>query len=375
MHIPPNIIHSKLIRDYKVYKMGSVEHDIRDIVLLVMSILTTLYVLSQGKTVVPVLGSWSLDRRAWILFVLLMPVATCISLIFEKQQNHSDLEVYRASGLFIMSFVLCLRLVKTLWSLGRHTPVIRYDTHVIFSFLIMTIACGEYVIHLFVHSDKLDQGYNAFILFSALLFLVTFIQLTLVPLPTIEFDFNIIDAYIYTKDCSKFVESHRSVAQGTNFWSVVTFQWLSPLLKVGEVRQLNPDDLFEIPRSDYPWHWADMFYNQMNHREAHSLLRVLRRTVGQDFYRLVVLRVINVCLDFTGPVVLKVLVGFIDSYNPSTDLWKGIVLVLAIPVWYFIMAIIGTQYNVQVVKISMRLRACLVSAVFRKVMITYRWVI
>ncbi|KAJ2822193.1 hypothetical protein GGI24_004015, partial [Coemansia furcata] len=77
----------------------------------------------------------------------------------------------------------------------------------------------------------------------------------------------------------------RAPVDDANIFSQLTFSWLSPLLKMGQHKQISEDDLWEVPSGCLPANVAQKFDTNWQYeldRRVHctpSLLRALWRTV------------------------------------------------------------------------------------------------
>ncbi|RUS92073.1 hypothetical protein EGW08_000097 [Elysia chlorotica] len=95
-----------------------------------------------------------------------------------------------------------------------------------------------------------------------------------------------------------------------------------------------------------------------------SFLKAISSSFGLEYFSLGVLKLLADCFGFAGPVILNMLVTFIETR--SEELYKGYVFASAL----FLSTLIGTlcstqfSYNVQVV--AYKLRCALVTTVYRK---------
>ncbi|KAJ2008208.1 hypothetical protein H4R26_000328 [Coemansia thaxteri] len=115
----------------------------------------------------------------------------------------------------------------------------------------------------------------------------------------------------------------RAPEEDANIFSQLTFSWMSPLLKLGQHKQITEDDLWELPANCAPVNIAETFdehwQHELNNRERRtpSLLRALWKTAGAPYALAGVFKLIQDILQFTQPVLLSLLLGFVASY--ATD--------------------------------------------------------
>ena len=91
-------------------------------------------------------------------------------------------------------------------------------------------------------------------------------------------------------------------------YSVVSFGWVLPLLKVGYSRRLEPVDLYALEEEDTSREVYARF--KLEWRKSSSLVLSLVRAFGLPFAAAGCLKLIHDCLLFVGPQVLNKLIGF-----------------------------------------------------------------
>ena len=95
-----------------------------------------------------------------------------------------------------------------------------------------------------------------------------------------------------------------------------------------------------------------------------SFLKAICSTFGLEYFSLGILKLLADCFGFAGPIILNMLVTFIE--NRSEELYKGYVFASALFLSTLLATLCSTQflYNVQVV--AYKLRCALVTTVYRK---------
>lgn len=86
-------------------------------------------------------------------------------------------------------------------------------------------------------------------------------------------------------------------------------------------------------------------------------------TVSSNFWQL-----INDLLGFSGPVLLKVVVTFVQDFaKGNTTVEHGYFLFVVILACYVSAALLSTQYNLRMSRLQLHVRTALVSAIYAQV--------
>ncbi|KAJ2770977.1 hypothetical protein GGI18_005121, partial [Coemansia linderi] len=113
----------------------------------------------------------------------------------------------------------------------------------------------------------------------------------------------------------------RAPVEDANIFSQLTFSWMSPLLKLGQHKQISEDDLWEVPSDCAPANIAETFDANWQHEIDHSekrspsLIRALWRTVGAHYVLGGCFKLAQDILSFSKPVVLSMILGFVASHK------------------------------------------------------------
>lgn len=155
-------------------------------------------------------------------------------------------------------------------------------------------------------------------------------------------------------------------------WSRLTFGWVDPLLRTGAARQLGSDDVPPLAAEDGTARWARRFDAALDAERARakpSLLRAARVVFGADFYAFAGLQLINDLLGFSGPVLLKLVVTYVQDFAAGTaSLARGYAILLVLLLTYTTTAALSTQYNLRMARLQLRVRTALVAAVYAQVL-------
>ena len=149
------------------------------------------------------------------------------------------------------------------------------------------------------------------------------------------------------------------------WWSLLTFAWFAPLMEYGDsVDQLNPEDLqmLPLPPSCTTKNALDSF--EFHWRKNHSLVRSFILAFGVDFAKAGGLKLIHDLCIFVGPNVLHGLIQFLR--DAEAPLSRGILLTAAVFFSQMTMSFCLRHYFFQCFLTGLRIRTCVVTAVYRK---------
>lgn len=155
-------------------------------------------------------------------------------------------------------------------------------------------------------------------------------------------------------------------------WSRLIFGWVGPLLRTGAVRQLGPDDVPPLSAEDGTARWSRRFETALEAERARakpSLLRAARVVFGADFYAFAGLQLINDLLGFSGPVLLKLVVTYVQDFAGGTaTLARGYTILVVLLLTYTLTAVLATQYQLRMARLQLRVRTALAAAVYAQVL-------
>jgi ATP-binding cassette, subfamily C (CFTR/MRP), member 10 len=170
-----------------------------------------------------------------------------------------------------------------------------------------------------------------------------------------------------------------------SWWSQLTFSFISSLVALGVKRPLGIDDTAPLAGADRTAHIAQLFQRYWHEeclkhpstvdQSRRSLIHVFNRLFGSVYYWLGALKFCSDMMAFAGPVLLERLVDFVEyrdteaahgSSHSGGALWEGYMYAGGLIASTILSAIMSSQYSFYINIISMRLRAAVISAVYRK---------
>ncbi|NXJ16927.1 MRP7 protein, partial [Odontophorus gujanensis] len=159
------------------------------------------------------------------------------------------------------------------------------------------------------------------------------------------------------------VSDHQGVAEDGESWlSRFFYAWMNPLMKLGYQWKLNqPQDVCLLPRKLQAARVCDHSHHT---QEAVQLLSVLHAAFGLRFYSLGLLKLAGSLLSFAGPLLLNLLVNFMESRQEPLS--HGVLYALGLFAGSFLGALLRNQFSYEVQKVMLMVRAAVISAIYRK---------
>ncbi|ODH26599.1 hypothetical protein ACO22_04525 [Paracoccidioides brasiliensis] len=155
-----------------------------------------------------------------------------------------------------------------------------------------------------------------------------------------------------------------------DIFSVLTFSWMTPLMKVGYKSFLTQDDLWNLRRRDTTHVTGDELekaWARELKKKKPSLWRALFRAFSAPYFRGAVIKCGSDILAFVQPQLLR-LITFIDSYQTESPqpAARGVALALAM----FVVSVSQTaclhQYFQRAFETGMRVKSSLTSMIYTK---------
>lgn len=195
-------------------------------------------------------------------------------------------------------------------------------------------------------------------------------------------------------------DQQRVAEDGESWLSRFFYTWMNPLMKRGYQQKLNqPQDVYVLPHQLQSARVCDRFYScwqkkaalQQAEEETESLtspiiaggdgssdapdsphhaqkavrlLSVLHAVFGLRFYTLGLLKLADSLLDFSGPLLLNLLVNFMESRQEPLS--HGILYALGLFAGSFLGALLRSQFRYEMNKMALMVRAAVISAIYRK---------
>ncbi|XP_042794788.1 ATP-binding cassette sub-family C member 10 isoform X3 [Panthera leo] len=159
-------------------------------------------------------------------------------------------------------------------------------------------------------------------------------------------------------------EQEPEIAEDGESWlSRFSYAWLTPLLSRGargELRQ--PQDTCRLPHRLHPTYLARVF--QACWQEGTQLWSALYGAFGQRYLALGLLKLVGTMLGFSGPLLLSLLVGFLEE--GQEPLSNGLLYALALAGGAVLGAVLQNQYGYEIRKVTLQARGAVLNILYRK---------
>lgn len=156
-----------------------------------------------------------------------------------------------------------------------------------------------------------------------------------------------------------------------DIFSVLTFSWMTPLMKYGYKHFLTQDDLWNLRRRDTTRSTSESLekaWETETYKKRFSLWLALFKAFGAPYFRGLVIKCGSDILAFVQPQLLRLLIGFVDSYrsNEPQPVARGVAIALAM----FFVSVSQTtclhQYFQRAFDTGMRLKSSLTAMIYAK---------
>ena len=158
-------------------------------------------------------------------------------------------------------------------------------------------------------------------------------------------------------------------------WSLATFSYLNPLIDLGFSRPLLFSDLPKLDKDDLASsvsrRLSSAWDSERNSKKP-VLMHALLNTFGRDFVVGNLYKVPQDLIKFVGPIVLRLLVQFIDPIvtpDDSVSWWSGLQLVIILFVAQLLQSLFLHQYFHRVYRVAMQTRSGLICMVYEKALV------
>ncbi|OJD26430.1 hypothetical protein ACJ73_02192 [Blastomyces percursus] len=156
-----------------------------------------------------------------------------------------------------------------------------------------------------------------------------------------------------------------------DIFSILTFSWMTPLMKFGYNNFLTQDDLWNLRSRDttsVTGHELEKAWARELKKKKPSLWLALFRAFSAPYFRGAVIKCGSDILAFVQPQLLRLLITFIDSYSSDTP--QPVVRGVAIALGMFVVSVSQTaclhQYFQRAFETGMRVKSSLTSMIYTK---------
>lgn len=155
-------------------------------------------------------------------------------------------------------------------------------------------------------------------------------------------------------------------------FSILTFSWMTPLMREGYKKFLTEDDLWNLAERDTTQATSSVFQeawdHELEHRKHPSLWMAIFRSFSGPYFRGACFKTVSDSLAFIQPQLLRLLIRFVKSYE--TDEPEPVIRGAAIALSMFAVSVGQTmslhQYFQRAFETGMRIKTALVASIYGK---------
>ena len=256
--------------------------------------------------------------------------------------------------------------ILTLCSLGvigavqylEHTRSRQPNGVVLFFWLLLLIAFGVKLRSL-VAQDAFENRLPYFVTFCVSVALAAF-----------EF---VLEYFIPKKQSAYDALGHEDECpmEYADIFSIITFSWMTPMMKFGYRNFLTQDDLWNLRKRDTTKVTGAAMSDAWNtelERKNPSLWLAMFRAFGGPYFRGAVFKSLSDVLNFVQPQLLRLLITWVASYRTSDP--QPVVRGVAIALSMFLTSVVQTaclhQYFQRAFETGMRIRSSLTAMIYTK---------
>ncbi|KAI9760216.1 MAG: exo-1,3-beta-glucanase [Chaenotheca gracillima] len=157
-----------------------------------------------------------------------------------------------------------------------------------------------------------------------------------------------------------------------NVFSILTFSWMTPMMKYGYREYLTEDDLWNLRKRDSTKASSDSFAEAWaieTEKKKPSLWLALFRGFSGPYFRGAIFKTGSDVLAFVQPQLLRLLISFVDSYRGEPQpVIRGAAIALAMFAVSVSQTIFLHQYFQRAFETGMRVKASLTANIYQKSM-------
>ncbi|KAG9239762.1 P-loop containing nucleoside triphosphate hydrolase protein [Amylocarpus encephaloides] len=157
-------------------------------------------------------------------------------------------------------------------------------------------------------------------------------------------------------------------------FSILTFGWMTPMMRYGYKKFLTEDDLWNLAKRDTTKSTGETFQKSWDYemeRKHPSLWMAIFRSFSGPYFRGALFKIISDTSAFIQPQLLRLLITFVDSYrpgnpNPPQAVIKGAAIALGMATVSITQTIALHQYFQRAFETGMRIKTALTASIYSK---------
>lgn len=157
-----------------------------------------------------------------------------------------------------------------------------------------------------------------------------------------------------------------------DIFSILTFGWMTPMMKFGYKNFLTQDDLWNLRHRDTTRVTGSLLQKAWElelEKKRPNLWVALARAFGGPYLRAALIKTISDALAFVQPQLLRLLISFVDSYRPGNEhqpAIRGVAIALAMFATSVCQTATLHQYFQRVFETGMRVKSSLTAMIYDK---------
>lgn len=183
-----------------------------------------------------------------------------------------------------------------------------------------------------------------------------------------EAESHLLEPLVNGHDDGKSLEkNHDSLYSSANFFSMLSFSWVGPLLSLGKRKRLDLDDIPKLASHDSACHVYSVFSNKLQldcRIGSFKLVKALCLSVWREVLLSILFALCFTCASFVGPYLLDAFVRYLEARQEATV--KGQVLVFVFLFAKIIECLSQRHWFFQTQKFGMKSQAALVAMIYKK---------
>ena len=158
-------------------------------------------------------------------------------------------------------------------------------------------------------------------------------------------------------------------------FSILTFSWMTPIMRYGYKKFLTEDDLWNLAKRDTTKStgraFAKAWERELENEKGPSLWMAIFRAFSGPYFRGALFKIVSDSLAFVQPQILKLLIQFVQSYaKEDPDHQEPVIRGAAIALAMFAVSVGQTtalhQYFQRSFETGMRIKTALTAAIYGK---------
>ncbi|GAU22950.1 hypothetical protein TSUD_326790 [Trifolium subterraneum] len=172
----------------------------------------------------------------------------------------------------------------------------------------------------------------------------------------------------FESSSSSLGEEHEDAFTKASIWSILTFMWLNPVFKTGQVRKLEHVDVPSIPHSETSVIASSMLEESIGKQKLRggSLIKAIILPIWKSLAFNACLAGVNTIASYVGPLLISKFVKNLLSNNVSSTNQYGLILASTLFLSKMVESVTQRQWSFGAQRIGIRVRAGLMAHVYSK---------